>query len=164
MKPFAIGVTKLLRDSSEPLHFELEGRIKDAFVSFSKVPEGEHVTITGVVEPVHQGLLVTATIKTTWQGSCVRCLEQAEGPIEVDVVELFEEEGQGEEDTYHLSGDILDLSELVKDFVVLELPVVPLCSKSCKGLCVNCGQNLNEEACSCSKDEIDPRWGKLSSL
>ncbi len=164
MKPFAVGVTKLLRDTSSPLYFDLQGTIKDAFVTFSKVDEDEIVTVKGLVESVHQGLLVNAVIQTRWQGSCVRCLEEASGEIKVQVRELFEPQGSGEDDSYHFDGEILDLTELIKDFIVLELPVVPLCRKDCKGLCATCGQNLNEGSCSCIKDDIDPRWGKLRSL
>ncbi len=164
MKPFAIGVTKLLKDPSRPMHFDLRGTLKNAYVTFSKVAEDEVVAVQGVVESVHQGLLVTAEIETRWQGSCVRCLEDASSNIQVKVRELFEPQGVGEQDSYHFEGDVLDLTELIKDFVVLELPVVPLCASDCKGLCSTCGQNLNEGGCDCAKDDIDPRWSKLSSL
>ncbi len=164
MKPFAIGVTKLIKDPASVIHFELQGTLKDAYVTFSKVADDELVVVSGVVESVHQGLLVSGEIKTRWQGSCVRCLEDASGVVKVHFRELFEPEGVGEEDTYHFDGDVLDLTELAKDFVVLELPIVPLCASDCKGLCVTCGQNLNEGTCDCTKDDIDPRWSKLSSL
>mgnify|MGYP001091754997 FL=1 len=59
---------------------------------------------------------------------------------------------------------VLDLEELARTDILLELPTKVLCSEDCKGLCSQCGKNLNEGECSCEKKQIDPRLAILSQL
>jgi uncharacterized protein len=68
-----------------------------------------------------------------------------------------------DEDTYPLEGDQLDLRPLVRDALLLELPLAPLCQPDCLGLCPRCGADLNTGPCSCVPDR-DPRWGALDVL
>jgi len=56
---------------------------------------------------------------------------------------------------------VLDLTEAIRQYAVLALPMKPLCRKDCAGLCPNCGHNLNRGSCDCLAHEIDPRWSKL---
>jgi uncharacterized protein len=61
-------------------------------------------------------------------------------------------------------GDVIDLDDLVREQIELAVPMTRLCSDGCRGLCQKCGANLNEGACGCAFDNIDPRWGALSDL
>ncbi|MFQ6098341.1 MAG: DUF177 domain-containing protein [Armatimonadota bacterium] len=63
-----------------------------------------------------------------------------------------------------LDDDVLDLSELVRQNLVVSLPPAPLCSPECRGLCPHCGQDLNVGECSCHEGRIDPRLAKLKEL
>ena len=58
----------------------------------------------------------------------------------------------------------IDISQEVRDLVILSLPAQMFCSPECKGLCPRCGANLNTETCRCMKDEMDPRWEILKGL
>jgi uncharacterized protein len=60
--------------------------------------------------------------------------------------------------------DKIDISQDVRDFCIIALPMKKLCSEDCKGLCFKCGTNLNEKECSCTKEEIDIRWQPLLDL
>ncbi len=60
--------------------------------------------------------------------------------------------------------DVIDISNDVRDFSILAVPMKKLCSEDCKGLCSKCGKNLNEGDCSCSKDDTDIRWLPLMEL
>jgi uncharacterized protein len=60
--------------------------------------------------------------------------------------------------------DVINISDDVRDFSMLAVPMKKLCSEDCKGLCYKCGKNLNEGECSCSKDEPDSRWLPLMEL
>jgi uncharacterized protein len=60
--------------------------------------------------------------------------------------------------------DCLDLTDLVREAVVLDYPRFLLCSEDCRGLCPGCGADLNEEACRCASNAVDPRWSKLIDL
>ena len=63
-----------------------------------------------------------------------------------------------------LEADKIDITKDVRDYVLLAIPMKKLCKEDCKGLCANCGKNLNEGDCNCSKDVIDPRWLPLQEL
>ena len=63
---------------------------------------------------------------------------------------------------YH--NDQLDLSSMVCEQIVLEIPMKSICNKDCKGLCDQCGDDLNENECCCESHTIDPRWVALSSI
>ena len=68
-----------------------------------------------------------------------------------------------DEDTYPIEGDHLDLQPLVRDALLLELPLAPLCREDCRGLCPECGADLNAAPCEC-RPAGDPRWGPLDVL
>lgn len=59
---------------------------------------------------------------------------------------------------------VADLSEVIREALILALPIKPLCSSDCKGLCPDCGANLNEESCDCKNVELDDRWEGLKGL
>ena len=59
---------------------------------------------------------------------------------------------------------ILDLTEAIRQYRVMALPMKPLCREECAGLCPTCGKNLNTGPCDCPANEIDPRWAKLLKL
>ena len=79
------------------------------------------------------------------------------------VDELFEPHPL-EGETYQLDDDVIDLEPLVRDALLLELPLAPLCAPDCAGLCPTCGVNHNLTRCECVTTEIDPRWAALRSL
>lgn len=61
-------------------------------------------------------------------------------------------------------GDVIDVLELLREQVLLELPAKPLCAEECKGICPDCGADLNTEACRCSLRPVDPRLAVLARL
>ena len=86
-----------------------------------------------------------------------------------DVQELFAYPGSSsadadEDEVYQLEGDLLDLEPVVRDSVVLALPLQPVCDEDCQGLCAQCGADLNSAVCDCQSKEIDSRWEALKDL
>lgn len=122
------------------------------------------------------GILVTGTLETSLELMCDRCLDTFEVPVKIELEENFRptidiNSGaalppvKGEElatliDEHH----ILDLSEVVRQGILLATPMHPVCRPDCAGLCPRCGQNLNEGQCNCETDTVDPRWSKLQGL
>jgi len=89
--------------------------------------------------------------------SCSRCLQKYSSPIELNISEdVLKSEMEDEEELY--------LDEIVVDNIILSLPMKPLCSDSCKGICPECGQNLNEAECDCEIEILDPRLAKLKDF
>ena len=167
--PFAMGITRLRKEPASVLGFELSGRMDDLRVASSYVGDDELIDVVGIAESVHGGILITATISAGWKGECRRCLGVAVGRLEISLRELFEREETGaqrfaEGDTYPYSGDVLDLQEMIKDQVLLELPLAPLCKGDCKGLCATCGKDLNLGPCGCGSTPVDLGWSALDAL
>ena len=88
---------------------------------------------------------------------CSRCLEKYSSQIELDISEdVLKKEMEDEEELY--------LNDIVVDNIILFLPMKPLCSEDCEGICPQCGQNLNEGDCDCEVEKIDPRLAKLKDI
>ena len=144
-------------------------------------PSGEWVRLLRPVEAaVHfcrnpTGVLVRGQISSDLQLHCSRCFElftlpvsegfevQYRGSLGAEVGEEHEL-GREELDVNFLDGSRIDVEELVRENVLLTLPVQALCHDGCRGLCPQCGINLNRETCPCSSTAIDPRWRSLEPL
>ncbi len=122
------------------------------------------------------GILVMGHLDLTVALVCDRCLETFQHAIALDLEETFRPtidirtgatlpRVQGEETATLISAQhILDLSEVVRQGILLAAPMHPVCRLECVGLCPQCGQNLNEGPCDCKTETIDPRWAKLQAL
>jgi uncharacterized protein len=64
----------------------------------------------------------------------------------------------------HPETDTINLTDDIRDYALLAIPMKSLCSENCKGLCPNCGANLNDGPCKCKEEKIDPRWEPLLKL
>jgi uncharacterized metal-binding protein YceD (DUF177 family) len=132
------------------------------------VPEGAEVALRLRLESVMEGVLVSGEIDVPVTGSCARCLEPVEDTLQLDVQELFAYAGSTTEATSEqdevrrVEGDFLDLEPMVRDAVVLALPLSPVCSEDCSGLCVGCGQRLDDLPADHSHELLDPRWAGLA--
>ena len=113
-----------------------------------------------------EGVYLSGTLHSTLVGQCVRCLEPATTPISMQVDDLFYYPPHtAPEGEYAIGEDgFIDLAPLVRELAVLETPIQPVCRPDCQGLCIECGQNLNEGDCGCESDPIDPRLSALQQL
>jgi uncharacterized protein len=133
------------------------------------VPEGAPVHLHLRLESVMEGVLVSGSFDAPVTGQCARCLDPVEDTLELDVQELFAYAGStteatsGEDEVRRIDGDLLDLAPLVRDTVVLTLPLAPTCTPDCAGLCVDCGERLDDLPPDHSHQVVDPRWAGLAS-
>lgn len=126
------------------------------------------------LEAVVEGILVRGTIGADLQLPCSRCLVPQDVHVDSDVAELFvdpakrEDDGEDEDDPgYELidGRTAIDLSVMVRDALLIDLPVRVLCREDCQGLCEVCGADRNAGDCGHRPDEApDPRWAKLAEL
>jgi uncharacterized protein len=118
---------------------------------------------------------LAGTMSTTVEVECSRCLEGFSVPIESAFhVEYLPttaapatpdvEVDEQELDTAFYQDGVIDLRQLVREQILLQLPMKPLCSESCAGLCPMCGTNLNTGSCDCSQEWEDPRLAPLKAL
>ncbi|HEV7211278.1 MAG TPA: DUF177 domain-containing protein [Blastococcus sp.] len=131
------------------------------------VPAGAEVGLRLRLESVMEGVLVSGELDVPVEGSCARCLEPIEDTLQLDVQELYAYEGSTTEETSEedevrrVDGDYLDLEPLVRDTVVLNLPLAPVCTDDCAGLCVDCGQRLDDLPPDHHHEIVDARWAGL---
>jgi uncharacterized metal-binding protein YceD (DUF177 family) len=132
------------------------------------VPAGGEVHLHLRLESVMEGVLVTGDLDVPVTGSCARCLEPIEDTLHLDVQELYAYEGSTteatsqEDEVRRIEGDFLDLAPLARDTVVLNLPLAPVCTEDCAGLCVDCGQRLDDLPADHSHEIVDARWAGLA--
>ena len=101
---------------------------------------------------------------------CRRCLREVTVPVEEEFVLLFraglDPARAADEDAYALParGTELDIADAVREQVLLAAPRFAICDDACKGLCPQCGANLNEAGCNCTVASAEPRWAALQNL
>lgn len=119
-----------------------------------------------VVTRTSEGIYLTGDLQSSLVGECVRCLEEAIVPISMRMEELFYYPPWTAPKGEQVIGEdgFIDLSPIVRDLALLELPIKVLCKEDCLGLCQECGANLNLGDCGCQDDEIDPRLVALKQL
>ena len=129
------------------------------------VPAGADVDLDLRLESVMEGVLVSGTATAPLSGECGRCLEPVSSRLTVDLQELYAyaDSDEQDEDISHMEGDLLDLEPVLRDAVVLALPLTPLCREDCGGLCVECGERLDDLPEDHAHDAPDPRWAALRS-
>ncbi len=133
------------------------------------IEEGSEVDVDLRLESVSEGVLVTGTVCGETAGQCSRCLEPVEGTVHVFLTELFAypdsetEQTTDEEDVHRIVDEQIYLEQSIIDGVAMELPMSPLCSEDCPGLCPQCGVRLAIADPDHSHDVIDPRWAGLAA-
>jgi uncharacterized protein len=141
----------------------------DLGVEMVGVPEGTDIELDLRLEAVMEGVLVSGTARAPLTGECARCLDPLASSIEVDFQELYvysdTRSGESaEEDERRLEGDLIDLEPVVRDAMVLALPLSPLCRDDCPGLCADCGVRLADAEPDHHHDAVDPRWAALQGM
>lgn len=139
------------------------GQLADVGVAGAHIAPTGDVDVDVILEAVSDGILVSGSVRATWEAECRRCLAPAAGPAQADIRELFEAR-PAEGESWPLRHEQVDLEPLVREALLLALPLAPLCRESCAGLCSVCGADLNEGPCSCVPEDRDPRWAALDAL
>ena len=136
------------------------------------VPAGVDIDLDLRLESVVEGVLVSGTATAPLTGECGRCLEPVAATLTVDLQELFAypdsttdaTTGDLDEQTARMEGDLLDLEPTLRDAVVLALPLTPLCREDCAGLCVECGERLDDLPDDHAHEVTDARWSVLQGM
>lgn len=127
--------------------------------------QARELTFAGKAENADRVIHVEGIVKGRLVLACDRCGEPFVYPIEVPFAEDFSNQGHGEGEELHaFNGDEIDLLPYVEQAVYLEVPMKVLCKEDCRGLCPQCGTNLNQGACACDTTIRDPRLAVLATL
>ena len=155
--------------------------LKEAIGAERNYQVAETVHSVGVVEGevellrTDRGILLRSRMSTKVEVNCSRCLSLFRYPIDLNIEEEYfpttdvvsgaplslpDEPGTFTIDEHH----VLDLSEAIRQYTLLAVPMKSLCREDCAGLCPHCGHNLNLGSCHCLSEATDPRWFQLTKL
>ena len=162
------NVAQLLKEGiGSSRSYEVGGTVNLTNDTGSAVFWGE-VTLTRT----DKGIWASGPLSANVEDTCGRCLDKAEVPVNFRVddeyIPLVDVEtgsisakAEDTEDAFTLDAQhTLDLTEAARQYIIVAMPMKPLCMENCGGICYACGINLNGEACSCS-DARDSRWNSL---
>ncbi len=155
--------------------FEFSIAADDLDLETENVRLKSDTAVSGEISKNNSKAEVTGTISVAEEIDCTRCLTPTDHALSFDFEAAYlpseellrESEAELEADDLvvdALDGDELDLREVVREQILLNLPDQIFCKDDCKGLCQKCGANLNLIDCSCKETEIDPRWAALKNL
>ncbi|MGH9246026.1 MAG: YceD family protein [Acidimicrobiales bacterium] len=156
-------VADLLRWPGTQRLVEVEADLPGLALSSAAVPPGEPVRVRLVLESTGSAVTATGELRTTYVGECRRCLREVRGDVAADVREVFERHPT-EGETYPLEGDEVDLEPMVRDAVLLALPIAPLCDPACSGPEPAAYPVTVVEGAGESGLARDPRWAVLDEL
>ncbi len=133
------------------------------------IPPDLHIrNLTGSIRATRtpQGILLQADLNAQVDLECVRCLTDFQQALHVEFTELYAFSQRYATDSGLLMPEtgIIDLTPVLREYILLEIPISPLCRPDCKGLCPVCGNNLNESTCHHDDDSGDPRLSSLRSF
>jgi uncharacterized protein len=183
---YQFNTYELPRRAGEMREYSLDIEVPEAVgVPLVAVPAGDVIELDMRLESVTEGILLSADLYAVAKGECIRCLDPLEIVIDRKIQELYRYEPTAEngarrhkkrpvavdedidleaEDELWMDGNTMDLERPVRDAIVLELPVNPLCSQDCRGLCPECGEKWANLPDDHLHEVKDARWAGLADL
>lgn len=167
-KHLTINVSDLRHRLGERRTIDIDVVLPALEVIASRSVPDEPVVGTVVIESIERGVSVVGQVGSAWIAECRRCLDDVEGRSEVQIDEIFQVDAPDDADLIDLVGDSIDLLPLVRDAVLVGLPLAPLCRETCIGPdpdrypAVTIDEIEAERAA--EEPTPDPRWAALGEL
>jgi len=184
---FQFNTHELPRRAGEMKEYQLDLEILEPVgVPLVAVPAGDVIELDIRLESVAEGILLSADLYAIAKGECIRCLDPVEITVVRKIQELYRYEPSNDKggkrkkhssrtdtsdeidldavDELWLDGNEMNLEIPIRDAVVLDLPVNPLCSEACLGLCPDCGEKWEKLPEDHAHEVIDARWAGLAGL
>lgn len=161
--PLLINAAELLRRPGSERHLSLSPTVADLGIVDAKFDQGATVEVSLRLESLTDGIVVDGELRAPWADSCRRCLAPAGGEVVCVVGELYQHVVT-DPDAFEIVGDQIDLGAMIRENILLDAPVAPLCRPDCAGLCPTCGIDRNHAECDCVAASGDPRWEALAQL
>lgn len=162
-----IAVLRKWPGTRQPFHAEVS--FDDLAITTAHLPADEPVVVDLTLESIAEGVVASGTITYAWEGECRRCLASVRGKESAPIREIFATHPV-EGETWPLGPDSLDLEPVVRETVLLTLPLAPLCDQACAGPVPEQfpakveGQGGEGDLGSADRPVKDPRWAALDQL
>jgi DUF177 domain-containing protein len=153
---------------SEGIH-EVSEEIETEDLGLSQIfNTSGNLVLKAFVDKFEDSFRIKLNVKSTLIEQCDKCLEEFKTEIDESGEQIYQVgEGEYEDDDIEvLPGNTkeIDLSKLINEVFLINRPIQKTCKEDCRGLCPDCGKNLNQATCNCKSERIDPRLEKLKSL
>lgn len=173
--PFILNTHDLPRRAGEMKEYSLDFPLREK-VGTELIGVQDTIHVDARLESVEEGILLSAQVSATARGECSRCLEPVVIDVDRQIQELYryqpmvrgrqrsEEIDLDEDDDLMMDGDVMDLDTPLRDAIILSLPINPLCSPDCQGLCPECGEPWAQLPEDHGHESQDVRWSALADL
>lgn len=162
-KPLLINASELLRRPGSERRLDLQATVAELGIADRRFDGAATVVVSLRLESLTDGIVVDGQLRAPWADSCGRCLAPAHGEVVSEVHELYQQVVTVP-DAFEITGDQLDLVPMIRENLLLDAPIAPLCRQDCAGLCPTCGIDRNTADCDCLATVVDPRWDALTQL
>ncbi len=146
-----VDLLTIINNTEKEINFEGKTSFTDNDCDVNCNVHGKAVSFSGRIE-------VAIDINAVVNTKCARCLKPLQLPLDLNVEEVVGEDG------VELEGTLLNVDNIVKNNIVVELPIRFLCKEDCKGICSLCGADLNITECNCEHEQFDERFAVLKKL
>ena len=167
--PFRINLHELPRRAGEMREYDLNFPAPEPIgIPLLEIRRDEPIEIHFRAESVDDGVLITGEVQSLASGECGRCLAAIDQEIVQKFQELFlyesraSDKNEDDDELFLLDGDVADIETAIRDAVILSMPVNPICSEDCEGLCPQCGEKWAELPEDHGHEVVDPRWSGLA--
>lgn len=161
-QPLVVNVIELLRRPGTTKDLETSVAATDLEFGDEHIVD-EPVEVSLHLESLSNGIAVTGRASARWAGECRRCLAPMSDRMEVGLDELYQTTIE-DPDAWQITGDQIDLLPMVRENILLAVPLGPLCRPDCPGICQYCGKELSEGPCGCAPPAKDSPWAVLDQL
>ena len=158
-----IDINDVLVSDGEVFSAQYDGEFADVEFAGQRYEFADGAQVQASYYLGNEDIVVTGSVEAKAMVGCSKCLKEFEYPVSYKFTEYYKK--SPDEADYAYSGYSIDLTQMLLDNLILSLPSRHVCEQMCKGLCVACGCDLNEQQCDCKpeQDETNPFYG-LSEL
>lgn len=164
-----INVARIKNEAQSSMELDITEQVDAAACGFPELLLQGPLHFTGRIINAAPYLQLSGRLSARLELSCSRCLQPLERSFKVDIAESYTNKPEVAEaddggEVILFEGDEIDITPVMLNALFGELPMHPLCRQDCRGLCPECGADLNRSDCTCQQDNIDIRLEKLRTL
>ncbi len=160
-----IDISDIIKTEGAFLQLDCSEKV-DGIDQFEDISFDAPVTLKATLTNTGGLLKLDGILETHYKGKCSKCLKEVEADLKLKIRETIVNGEKFHEDieAYTYEGKFVDLDRVIKDNIILSLPMRLLCRENCKGVCPVCGRDRNIEDCGCSQDDLNPKMEVLKKL
>ena len=160
-----LDVSQLIQNDGAVKEIETSFSLDNMFFNGLDIVFTTPFKLKGTVKNIAGTLYLELNADVSFETQCARCLDTVSENMSFEIYEVFSKTpSENDDEVTVLESGNIDLDDVVENAFVGMLPINYVCSEDCKGLCPECGCNLNYETCSCDTDNIDPRLAVLKNF